>query len=152
MSIPMKVLFIFIIFAVNNTIAPPPLRTISRTNSAPELNVPRSRAFATRSNNRPTASTSSSKARNNVYIRSDVARRLSDDLNNALLSTNVEHLNPARDGYYASTNRVLARYGIATALGAAVGVGAVELYNRTHTIPELSTTSTTTEENIPLIE
>lgn len=148
MAILVKVLFIFIIFAVNNTSAPPPLRTITRTNSAPELYVPRTRVtFATRSHNRPAAA-----ARNNIYLRSDVARRLSDELNSALLSTNVEHLNPARDGYYASANRVLARYGIGAALGTVVGVGGVELYNRTHSLAEWTTTTTTTEENIPLIE
>lgn len=153
MAILVKVSFICVIFAVN-IIAPPPPRAISRTNSAPELNRPRSTPFATRSHGRPTASSSSSsKTRNNVHFQSDVARRLSDDLNEALLATTGEHLNPSRDGYYARVNRVLARYGVGVVVGSAVGIGAVKLYNQTTVALETTTTttSTTTEENSSLV-
>lgn len=151
MSVLVKVVFIFIIFAVNNTSAPPPPpRSIPRTNSAPELNI--LRTTATRSHDRANASPSTStKARNNVHFQSqsDVARRLSEDLNQALLSTTGEHLNPSRDGYYSHVNRVLAQYGVGAVVGTAIGIGAVELYNLTNTKWTTTTsTSTTTEENV----
>lgn len=102
-------------------------RSIYRTNSAPELNRPI--AFETRNNihtRQPQASTS--KTRKTVHFQHNVARRLSDELNEALLATQSEHLNPTRDGYYARVNKVLARYGVAAVLGPALGVGAVEIY------------------------
>lgn len=147
MSILVKLIFICVIFAVN-IIAPPPPRPIPRTNSLPELNRP-----MVTSSSHDIHATSSSKRRNNVHFQTDIARRLSADLNEALLSTNGDHLNPSRDGYYANVNRVLARYGVGLAVGTGIGAGAVELYNRTISkLPTTtSTTSTTTEENIPLI-
>lgn len=127
------------------------IRTIYRTNSAPELNRP----IATRTNShgvKPIASTTKTR----TYLRSNVARRLSDDLNEALLSTRSEHLSPTRDGYYASVNKVLARYGVGIVLGPALGVGAVEIYNRAAAALETTTTtttptSTTPEENMHLL-
>lgn len=136
-----------------------PITSIYRSNSLPSLNGAIGNIRSTRryvvDREQPIASTSG--ARNGIYLRSDVAQRLQHDLNEALLSTptNVERLNPARDGYYSRVIRVLARYGISAVVGSAVGFGAVKLYN--HTFASLSTTTTpstttsTTEENTPLI-
>lgn len=132
---------------------------IYRSNSLPTLNAAIGDMRSTRrlvDREQPIASTLV--GRNGIYLRSDVAQRLQHDLNEALLSTrtNVERLNPARDGYYARVNRVLVRYGISAVIGSAVGFGAVKLYNHTitsmtTTTTSTTTTTTTTEENTPLI-
>lgn len=134
-------------FSINTNTA---TRTIYRTNSAPELNKPSTSATGRSAIRHIKASASTAK---NVHFRSDVARRLSEDLNEALLATNVEHLNPSRDGYHARNNRVLARYGVGAVVMSALGVGAAEIYKRTSAVltKTTSTTTSTTEENISLI-
>lgn len=152
MCISLKLFVICLIFSVKyretfavNTV----IKAIQRSNSAPELNKPSTSATGKSAIRHAKATTSTSK---NVHFHSDVARRLSEDLNEALLPTNVEHFNPSRDGYYARINRVLVRYGVGAVAGTAVGVGAVEIYNRAVLATTTSTTtSTTTEENLPLI-
>lgn len=146
---------------VNAGRSSPPITSIYRSNSLPSLNGAIGSIRSTRrlvDRGQPIASiTRTSEGRNGIYLRSDVAQRLQHDLNEALLSTptNVERINPARDGYYARVNRVLVRYGISGVVGTAVGFGVVKLYN--HTIASKPTTTTTTsttsttEENTPLI-
>lgn len=166
-----KVFLIFAIFSVKlyqiystipNAARSLAIRPIYRINSLPELTRPIAHETRTTiEHSSPGASTSKTRIQNRpTNLRSDVSRRLSDDLNEALLSTSGSRLIPSRDGYYASVNRVLARYGVGVAVGAGAGAGAVELYNRTRTINTLpttttpsttSTTTTTEENNLPLI-
>lgn len=77
-------------------------------------------------------------------------------LNEASVQTNVpfSELNPSRDGFFARTNRVLAKHAVSTFVGTAVGFAVDEMLHRMNststTITTTTTTppSTTTEENI----
>lgn len=173
MTVFVKAFLFFVIFSIKyieiysmvvNAGRSSPITPIYRTNSAPSLNgaiadgaiadtLPTSRLIQ-----RGQTTTTTTGTRNAIYLRSDIAERLHHDLNEALLSTptNIERLNPARDGYYARINRVLVRYGISAVVGTAVGFGVVKIYNHTvasmtSTTTRTTTTSTTTEENGPLI-
>lgn len=157
-----KVILIFVIFSVkwfeiysinSNVARIPEIRPIYRTNSVPELSSPITHETRTTTNVRGSSVASTSRTQNRATLnqRTAVSRRLSDDLNEALLSTNTRHFNPTHDGYYASVNRVLVRHGISVLIGSGVGIGVAEIYNRTgstlSTTTTTPTTTTTTEEN-----
>lgn len=149
MGVFVKSFLIFVLFfakylemyaMITNTARIQVFRPIYRTNSAPELFIPSGSSIH---RGKSIASTSRTQTQKTIYRHSNVPRRLSEDLNEALLSTNSRHLNPSHDGYYSSVNTVLVRYGIGVAVGTGFGVGVMKLYNNNAKELPTSTTSTT---------
>lgn len=140
----MKIVIFLNIFGENHAVGMSRSRTSSTSSSTTSLTA-KHQHIETRN---PVASTS--KANKNKFkqeLSLDEAQRLTIgenniNLNEAALATNVEQINPARDGFYASINRILLQYGASAVVGTAVGVGTFEILNRN------TSTSPTTETSV----